>query len=309
MRTAQSVPSTTTRRPVAKRRAVDIQIDRLVGLAVQLDHRARRGGRRPAAEGMRARPSSAQTRTGMPASDGAAAGEPRGGAGRRQRPRRAAPTSAPISSSALDMRTTNALGTSCTSRAGSPQIENADAHGVRRAAGRRRRSRRPRAKVLRLRRADLDLGAEHRRRRGGGRGHHLVHGLRDGGQLELGQLGRVRVLGLLHAHHRRGQLACAPSSVIEEDVAAGDAVHVGDRHRHRRDGQAGERGLASPASDRDLADRAPCPAANISSTPRQASAVDWPSRSRASSRSSPPPTRPVTWTARRLPLRPGLAER
>ena len=69
MRTAQSVPSTTSRRPVAKRLPLTYRSIGVVGLAVELDDRARRQAD-DLREGMRARPSSAHTRTGMPASEG-----------------------------------------------------------------------------------------------------------------------------------------------------------------------------------------------------------------------------------------------
>ena len=77
------------------------------------------------AEAMRARPSSAHTRTGMPASDGFAGAWGEAEAGPSLGPMGGGATSLPRSSSALDMRTTNALGTSWTSRAGSPQIDSA----------------------------------------------------------------------------------------------------------------------------------------------------------------------------------------
>ena len=186
MRTAQSVPSTTTRRPVREERAVDVQIDRVVGLAVELDHRARRQPDDLRRSGMRVRPSSAQTRTRDPRASDGFAGERRGGAAARGAA--AAASSEPRSSSALDMRTTNALGTSWTSRHGSPQT--GTSRGRRAAsAGRRRRPRRRRRRswspACRSR-----PRCRARRGRAGGRGHHLVHRLGDGGQLELGQLGR-----------------------------------------------------------------------------------------------------------------------
>ena len=73
---------------------------------------------------MRARPSSAQTRTGMPASDGAPAARPSA----RRPPASGAgggELGGSSSSSARVIRTTNAFGTSCTSRHGSPQTETA----------------------------------------------------------------------------------------------------------------------------------------------------------------------------------------
>ena len=185
MRTAQSLPSTTTRRPVAKRRAVDEQVDRLVRRpGVELDHRARGGAPPRRRSACWPRPSSAQTRTGMPASDGAPrsttpapAADRAAGAGAEARRR--------SSSSALDIRTTNAFG----NELDEPRRLAADRHrrphrvrrgrvGVGDLVGRR--------EALGLRRRDLDLGPRHHRGRRGGRGHHLVHRLRDRGQLELG---------------------------------------------------------------------------------------------------------------------------
>src|SRR5690349_2367015 len=58
-----------------------------------------------------------------------------------------------------------------------------------------------RAEHARVGRRDLDLGAEDAARRVRGGGHHLVHRLADGGELELGELGRL-VLRRGLAHHR-----------------------------------------------------------------------------------------------------------
>src|SRR4051812_2165874 len=102
----------------------------------------------------------------------------------------------------------------------------------------------------RVGRGDLDLGAEDGARRVRGGGHHLVHRLADGRELELGELGRL-VLGRLLAHHGRGERAGALER-HDEDVAAGDAVDVGDAggHRGRR------KGLQRVAAGRHDRDRA-----------------------------------------------------
>ena len=203
------------------------------------------------------------------------------------------------------MRTTKAFGTSWTSRQGSPQIEIDDPHGVRRrriGVGDASAAR----EGLGLGRADLDLGAEHRGDARAGRGHHLVHGLGDGGELELGELGGVRVLRLVHAHHRGGELARAVER-DHEDVAAGDAVDVGDA-ASRRPGPARTQRVALGRRRRVTSPADDLARARTSRARRRiASAVDWPSRISASSLIDGLPTRPVTCTARRLPLRPGLA--
>src|SRR3954465_7080887 len=111
MRTAQSVSSTTTRRPVANNVPLTY---RSIGSSAWRSSStiAPPGSATTWAEGMRARPSSAHTRTGMPASEGlnGALGDEAGAPGIAG----AGATSAPRSSSALDIRTTNALGTSWT---------------------------------------------------------------------------------------------------------------------------------------------------------------------------------------------------
>src|SRR5262249_21193777 len=77
MRTAQSVPSTTTRRPVAK--CVPFTYRSIASSAcLSSSTTAPVGSPTICAEGMRARPSSAHPRTGMPASDGGPACPPEG---------------------------------------------------------------------------------------------------------------------------------------------------------------------------------------------------------------------------------------
>ena len=205
----------------------------VVGLAVQLDDRARRAGRRSARKACargRARPRRARGCRRATAR----AGE-RAGRGRPPEWTRRPDDSAPMSSSALDMRTTKAFGTSWTSRAGSPQIENAvrTACGVLRVGvGDRRR---PRVNGPGLRRPDLDLGAEHRRTS------------RRRPRPSSGSWPpRRRTARARRARARRGPPAppCPSSTAAsslraverdQEDVAAGDAVDVGDRHRHGGD--------------------------------------------------------------------------
>ena len=75
--------------------------------------------------------------------------------------------------------------------------------------------------------------------RGGqrGRGHHLVHRLAHGAELDLGELGALGGGAALLAHHGGGEPPRALDGE-QEDVAAGDAVDVGDLGAHRGDGEA-----------------------------------------------------------------------
>src|SRR5215217_5140868 len=121
IRTAQSVPSTTIRRPVAKR--VPLTYRSIGSSAAWLSSTTEPDGMPTTwAEGIRVRPSSAHTRTGMPASEGRPAVSPRTAFGLVAAAGSAGGAiSDPSSSSARVMRTTNAFGTSWISRHGSPQ--------------------------------------------------------------------------------------------------------------------------------------------------------------------------------------------
>ena len=152
--------------------AVDVEVDGVLDLAVELDDRAggqvqRRAGRASACG--RARPTRARGCR--------AARRP---AGRRRVLGRSAP------SSARSIRTTKALGTSCTRQAGHVghlKLKVSRAAPPRRAAS---RPPRPRSSTTRMsRRGDLDLLAEHACGGQRGRRHHLVHRLADGAELEL----------------------------------------------------------------------------------------------------------------------------
>ena len=203
------------------------------------------------------------------------------------------------------MRTTNALGTSCTSRQGAPQKVKVTAVAwpgwSQRAGGV--------LGVVELAdvgRRDLDLFVEHRAGGRRGRRHHLVHRLADGGELELGELA-ARLDGVgVGAHHGRGQAARALDA-DDHDVAAGDAVDVG-RRRPRSRAASRRRTATGPAATTLTEPGATPSGLNICRTPWTASAVEAPRRRRAwSAFMVPGSTGAVIWTARRVPLRPPRA--
>lgn len=185
----------------------------------------------------------------------------------------------------------------------------ADAEGRARAVGRHlvglgglRRSR----EEARLRRRDLDLLAEHDADRGSRRGHHLVGRLGDRRQLQHRQLGAV-VLRRRHAHHR-GRDAAGAGRRHQEDVAARDAVDVGDRDRDGRHLYRRERARVR-VQDRDVAALDLVGAEALQHLRDRlrgggAEAHQGVSRRHASGSS---PGRSVICTARREPLRPGWA--
>ena len=217
MRTAQSVPSTTTRRPVAKCVPLTYRSIGVVGLLVELDDRAGRQadhlrrtasarGRARPRRGPGCRPATASRRWSR--ARRALAGVSGGAGDLGADARRARSSCAPRTRS----------GRAARAGAGSPQTGIAIADRVRRRAGRRPRSSSADVNVF-VSGVPISTSVPSTdRRRGRGRGHHLVHGLRDGRELELGELGRVRVLGLVHAHHRRRRALRAPSSVIRNTL-------------------------------------------------------------------------------------------
>ena len=177
--------------PLGEAHAVDEQVDRGVGRTVELDHGAQGQPERAAERQLGA------SELGPHAQLDVAEGLDQADASRRSRPspggascRRRAPASLACRArrAPATMRTTKALGTSWISRQDSPPIRNVvevacgDA-SVGLGGGRRV------VEHAGVRRGDLDLLAEHHADRAGRGGHHLVGGLGDGRQLELGQLG------------------------------------------------------------------------------------------------------------------------
>ena len=189
MRTAQSAPSTTT---AGRSRSAVPFTYRSIGSSAwrSSSTTAPAGSPTISADAIRARPSSAHTRTGMPASDGAPS------RGARVPGRRAGAGRGDLGAQLVE-RAGHAhdegVGHELDEPAGLAAHGHGGARGVRGAARRRRR---PGRRTRRLRvsgHADLHLGAEHGGRRAGRGGHHLVHRLGDGGELELGELGRAGV--------------------------------------------------------------------------------------------------------------------
>src|SRR6185295_16098934 len=156
----------------------------------------------------------------------------------------------------------------------------------------------------RVRRGDLDLGAEDAARRVGGGGHHLVHRLADGGQLELGEVVGL-VLGRLLPHHRGRERAGAVQR-HDEDVAAGDAVDVRDARGHGRrrqglkrvaaGGHDGDRARLGGVAGEHLQDARDGLRGGLAEADQGVVDVHRPSS-----------TGPRTWAARLRPLRPGRA--
>ena len=224
--------------------------------------------------GIRLRPSSAQTRTWIARSDSSRP-DGLGPVGRARSPR----YSAPSSSSAFVMRMTNAFGTSWTRRHGRPKTVNTPdvmcaASSWPSSASSATTGPCVSGGAISTSVPSTSLVASR------GRGHHLVHRLADGGQLELGELVAV-VLRRLLAHHRGGQRARALER-HDEDVAAGDAVDVRDARGDGR-GRDGRRAGRRPARRSRPARAGPRRRQNICRMPATASEVDSPRRIRASS--------------------------
>src|SRR3954453_2123889 len=161
-----------------------------------------------------------------------------------------------------------------------------------------------RCENARVRRGDLDLGAEDAARRVGGGGHHLVHRLAYGRELELGEVVGL-VLGRLLPHHR-GREGAGALQRHDEDVAAGDAVDVRDARGHGRRGQ----GLKRVAAGRHDGDRARLGGVerDHAQDPRDGLRGGLPEANQGVvDVHRPSSTGPRTWAARLRPLRPGRA--
>ena len=227
MRTAQSLPSVTSRRPVAKRRPLT---NRSIGSSAWRSSSTTAPGGSPtiSAEAICARPSSAHTRTGMPRERGRAGAAPAAAARGRCPARGSRRASRPARASCARRRRSARA-----ARAGTARRTPRRRRAWRAGCARRRRSPRRRAhERARLRHADLDLRAEH-----GSRSRRRPTAIiwfiasADGGQLELGELVGAGGLVGLHAHHGGGE-AARPVDRHHEQVAARDAVDVGDHGRH-----------------------------------------------------------------------------
>ena len=103
------------------------------------------------------------------------------------------------------MRTTNAFGTSWTSRHGSPQTVNVARDGVRRLRVGLDAAASASVKRPGLRRRDLDLLAEHGAVAPAAAAIIWFIASATAESSSSVELGRRRVLGLLHAHHRGGE--------------------------------------------------------------------------------------------------------
>ena len=188
MRTAQSVPSATTRRPVAKR--VPLTYRSIGSSAWRSSSTTAPGGSPTICGGRHLR--AAELGPHAHGDARRATGAPRHGRGAAPRGGRR-PASGDLGAAARRARA------SCARRRRSGRAGRAGTarrrprRAARRRAGCARRRRSPRRRA-RERAASPARRSRPRcrapRGRAGGRGHHLVHRLGDGGELELGELGR-----------------------------------------------------------------------------------------------------------------------